>query len=132
MPFAHWPLVLGRPVNEIVLTLAQSGDKLTRTLLADTGAGAMSAPFEMLLDETDCLMCDGTVTQMVTLGGAYASTYPMYLIRVEVPSLQFDHEVLAVGVPATPAGVDGIACFRFLNRFAYGNFGDRLAFGLEA
>ena len=91
----------------------------------------MPAPFELLLDETDCLMCDGTVTQTVTLGGAYASTYPIYLIRVEMPSLAFDHDVLAVGVPNTPAGVDGIACFRFLNRFNYGNFGDRLAFGLE-
>jgi hypothetical protein len=26
---------------------------------------------------------------------------------------------------------DGIACFRFLNRFTYGNFGDPGQFGLE-
>jgi len=131
MPRALWPLTVGRPVIEIVLTLAQGGHKSTRTLLADTGAGAMHAPFEMLLDESDCLLCNGTVTQTVTLGGAYTSTYPIYLIRVEVPSLQFDHDLLAVGVPNPPAGLDGIACFRFLNRFTYGNFGDRLAFGLE-
>ncbi len=131
MPRADWPLILGRPVIEIVLTLAPGGQKMTRVLLADTGAGAMSAPFEMLLDETDCLMCDGTATQTITLGSAYTSTYPIYLIRVEMPSLQFDHDVLAVGIPNTPAGVDGIACFRFLNRFTYSNFGDRLAFGLE-
>src|SRR5437867_3612736 len=111
MPFAQWPLARGRPVIEIVLTMAQGGGKRTRTLLADTGAGAMAAPFDLLLDETDCLMCDGTVTQMTTLGGAYTGTYPIYLIRVEMPGLQFDHEVLAVGVSTTPAGVDGIACF---------------------
>jgi hypothetical protein len=27
--------------------------------------------------------------------------------------------------------VDGIACFGFLNRFHYGNFGDSALFGLE-
>ena len=131
MPRAHWPLVGGRPVIEVLLTLAQGGQKTRRILLADTGAGATAAPFELLLDENDCLLCDGTVTQTVTLGGAYTSTYPLYLIRVELPTLQFDHDVLAVGVPNPPAGVDGIACFRFLNRFTYGNFGDRSAFGVE-
>jgi len=132
MPRAHWPLAVGRPVIEIVLTLAQGGHKSPRTLLADTGAGAISAPFELLLDETDCLLCNGTLTRTVMLGGAYAGSYPIYLIRVEMPSLQFDHDVLAVGIPNPPAGVDGIACFRFLNRFTYGNFGDPLAFGLES
>ena len=132
MPRALWPLAFGRPVIEIVLSLAQGGQKLTRILLADTGAGSMSAPFDLLLDENDCLLCDGTVTQTVTLGGAYTSSYPLYLIRVEIPSLQFDHDVLAVGVPNPPPGLDGIACFPFLNRFTYGNFGDRLAFGLES
>jgi hypothetical protein len=36
-----------------------------------------------------------------------------------------------VGVPYPPPDFDGIACFRFLNRFTYGNFGDKNAFGLE-
>ncbi|HUY31727.1 MAG TPA: hypothetical protein VMV69_03030 [Pirellulales bacterium] len=31
-----------------------------------------------------------------------------------------------------PAGFDGVACFGFLNRFTYGNFGDPHQFGLEA
>jgi len=44
MPRAHWPLTRGWPVIEIFLTLAQGGHKLPRTLLADTGAGAMPAP----------------------------------------------------------------------------------------
>jgi hypothetical protein len=30
-----------------------------------------------------------------------------------------------------PRPFDGIACFRFLNRFTYGNFGDPNQFGLE-
>jgi hypothetical protein len=34
-------------------------------------------------------------------------------------------------VPAYPVGFGGIACFRFLNRFTYGNFGDPNQFGLE-
>ena len=99
MAYAHWPLVLGRPVIE--------------------------------MDETDCMLCDGTVTQTITLGGAYSSTYPIYLIHVQMPSLQFDHDVLAVGVPNTPESMDGIACFRFLNRFTYGNFGNAAVFGLK-
>ena len=36
-----------------------------------------------------------------------------------------------VGVPSVPPGFDGIACFPFLNRFTYGNFGDSGQFGLE-
>ena len=132
MPGDRWPFAFGRPVIEIVLTLAQGGQKLTRILLADTGAGSMPAPFELLLDENDCLLCDGTVTQTVTLGGAYSRSYPLYLIRVEMPSLHFDHDVLAVGVPNSPSGLDGIACFRFLNRFTYGNFGNPGVFGLES
>lgn len=55
-----------------------------------------------------------------------------YLIRVQVPRLGFDRNVRVVGVPSLPAGFDGIACFRFLNRFTYGNFGDPSQFGLEA
>jgi hypothetical protein len=36
-----------------------------------------------------------------------------------------------VGVRSVPAGFDGIACFAFLDRFTYGNFGDPGQFGLE-
>jgi hypothetical protein len=131
MPRADWPLVLGRPAIQVVLTLAQGGQKLTRTLLADTGAGETFSPFDLLLDETDCVLCDGTFTQTVTLGGAFNGSYPIYLIRVQIPVLQFDHDVLAVGVPNTPPNLEGIACFRFVNRFSYGNFGNSSQFCLE-
>ena len=42
----------------------------------------------------------------------------------------FEQYVRAVAVPAVPPGVAGFACFRFLNRFTYGNFGDTDGFGL--
>ncbi len=58
--------------------------------------------------------------------------YPIYGIRVEIPQLGFDERVEAACVPKTPAGLDGIACFRFLDRFAYGNFAVRGEIGLEA
>jgi hypothetical protein len=45
--------------------------------------------------------------------------------------LHFTSLVPAVGVPDPQNDFDGIACFRFLNRFTYGNFGDQGSFGLE-
>ena len=57
MARAQWPLVGNRPVIEVVLTLAQGGQKVNRTLLADTGAGNAQSAFEFLLDENDCLLC---------------------------------------------------------------------------
>ena len=42
-----------------------------------------------------------------------------------------DEQVRAVGVPSLPAGLEGMACFRFLCRFTYGNFGRSDQFGLE-
>lgn len=131
MPRLVLPLAHGRPVMQVVLTLAQGGGKVTRMLLADTGAGSMFSPFDLLLEEADCLLCDGTFVQTVDLGGAYSNAYPIYLLRVEIPSLHFDHHLRAVGVPHVPPDLDGIACFLFLNRFTYGNFGNPLEFALE-
>jgi len=121
----------GRPTIEVVLTLVQGGQTVTRTLLADTGAGTAQAPFEMLLDETDCLLCGGKTSKSVSLGGAYSGTFPIYVIRVEIPLLNFKHNLFVVGVATPPIDLDGIAGFRFLNRFSYGNFADSGRFGLE-
>lgn len=71
------------------------------------------------------------VRRLKTLSGAYAGSFPIYLVRVGLITLGFDRYVPAVAVPAAPAGFDGIACFRFLNRFSYGNFGDAGQFGSE-
>ncbi len=67
----------------------------------------------------------------VTLGGAYSGSFPVYQLRVRIPQVGFNRRILAVGVPANPRGFEGIAGFRFLNRFAYGNFGNPAEFGLE-
>jgi hypothetical protein len=116
MPRQQWSLAKGRPVIEIVLTLAPSGQMVPRTVLADTGAGASRVGFELILDEQDCVLCGGRPCQGVSLTGAFLGRFPVYLLRVQLQQLGFDHFVRAVGVPRTPAGLDGIACFRFLNR----------------
>jgi hypothetical protein len=73
----------------------------------------------------------GNPLHPVSLAGAYAGSFPTYGISVRLPVLGFDGNIRAVGVASVPAGFDGIACFRFLNRMTYGNFGDRGQFGLE-
>lgn len=131
MPRIQWPFRHGRPCVEIVLTLALGGQLLSRTLLADTGAGSRSADIDLLLDESDCLHCSATAAQSVILGGSYAGNFPTYLLSVRVPALGFAQTLRTVGVQSVPSGFDGIACFGFLNRFTYGNFGDPSQFGLE-
>ena len=127
----QWPLSNGRPVIEIVLTFALSGNSVMRTLLADTGAGSARSGFELILNEQDCVLCDGIPCPTISLGGAYSGVFPVYLIQVRVPQLSFDQSVRAVAVPQTPAALDGIAGYRFLNRFSFGNSGDPAHFGLE-
>jgi hypothetical protein len=131
MPRVQWPLRHGRPCVQVVLALAQGAQQLVRTLLADTGAGSQQADIDLLLEEDDCLLCGGYPGQPVTLGGAYAGSFPTYDLLVFLPALAFAKHLRVVGVPAKPAGFDGIACFRFLNRFTYGNWGDPGQFGLE-
>jgi hypothetical protein len=115
----------------VVLVKVQGGQLYSLTLLGDTGAGAQTAPFELILDEHDCIQSGGNPGTSITLGGAYAGTYPVYEVPIEIPALGFAGDVRAVGVQWLPRGFGGIACFGFLNRFAYGNFGDPGQFGLE-
>lgn len=122
-----WSLHYGRPTIEIVLVQTLDGSPVVRTLLSDTGAGAEFSAFELILDEHDCLLCGGTPIANVQLGGAYSGSFPIYGVRVQIPQISFD----VVGVPQAPSGVEGIAGFRFLNRFVYGNFGNRGQFGIE-
>src|SRR5438552_190594 len=131
MPQVQWALQNGRPCVQVVLTLAPSSEPLERTLIADTGAGSLHAGFEMILEEDDCLLCGGVPGQPMVLGGAYSGSFPVDELRVGIPALQFDQKLRVVGVPSLPTGFDGIAGFRFLNRFAYGNFGDAGQFDLE-
>lgn len=131
MPRALWSLLLGQPIIEVNLAVAQGGRAITRRLLADTGAGTANSGFDLLMDEQDCLLCGGNPTQPIVLGGAYSGSFPIYLLRVQIPILKFDRFVPVGGVSQNPQGLDGIACFRFLNRFTYGNLGDPRQFGLE-
>ena len=131
MPRAHWPHRNGRPSVEVVLTLAQSGQPLPRILLADTGAGSHKIGIDLLLKEADCLRCGGRLYLAIVLAGAYSGSFRTYFLPVQVPALGFDQDLRVVAVPSVPRGFDGIACFSFLNRFTYGNFGDAGRFGLE-
>jgi hypothetical protein len=67
----------------------------------------------------------------VVLGAAYTGPHPVYLLRVQVPGLGFDLNIPVIGVRSLPPGFDGLAAFRFLNRFTHGNFGHPDQFGLE-
>ena len=131
MPRQQWPLHNDRPIIQVSLTLAQGGQSVVRDLLADTGAGNAQAEFELVLEENDCLLCEANPTHDIVLSGAYAGNFPLYYVHVRLPHLGFDRFIPVVGVPTVPAGFDGIACFGFLNRFTYGNFGQAGQFGLE-
>jgi hypothetical protein len=126
-----WPLINNRPAVQVVLTLALGGQPYTRNLLADTGAGSRRSGADLLLDEQDCLLCGGVAHLPIVLGGAYVGPFPTYVVRVQLPALGFDSRLRAVAVSRLPAGFDGVACFRFLNRFSYGNFSDPNQFGFE-
>lgn len=130
MPRAVWPLADGRPVVQVELHTPEVRSAI-RTLLADTGAGTIRSEFELILDEDDCLLCGGRPFQSVKLRGAYHGTFPVYLIHVRIPVLGQDRYFRAAGVRTLPPGLDGIACFRFLSRFTFGNFGSRDQFGIE-
>jgi hypothetical protein len=130
MPRVTWPLLSDRPVVRIDVVLG--GQPTTLDLHADTGAGAANLAFDLILLASDCWLC-GTPTGYFTyLTGAQAGG-PCYFfrVRVQIPALAFDAELDAVGVPTVPYGFHGVAGFRLLNRFDYGNFGNPAHFGLE-
>jgi hypothetical protein len=128
MPPVFWPLRSERPRIEIILPRASG--IVVRSLLADTGAGNRRASFELVLAESDCLQLSRRPMGQTQLGGAYSGQFHVYSIEVRIPALQFIDNVPVVGVPAVPRNFDGIAGFKFLNRFQYGNFGDPDVFGL--
>jgi hypothetical protein len=131
MPRVLWALHNDRPSVWVQLTPATPGLPLTRVLLADTGAGNLNIPFELLLRDTDCLLCGGMPLGTVNLGRAYRGPHAVYRLRVLIPALGFDEYLQVVGIASPPPGFDGTACFSFLSRFTYGNFGHADQFGLE-
>jgi hypothetical protein len=130
MPRVTWPFVTDRPAVRIGVMLG--GQLTTIVLHADTGAGATSSAFELILLESDCWRCGNPLPWLMDLTGAHAGgPYHLFRVRVQIPALAFDDVLTAVGVPTVPIGFRGVAGFRFLNRFTYGNFGDPAHFGLE-
>ena len=130
MPRVTWPLLNDRPAVRVVVMLG--GQATTIDLHADTGAGAASSAFELLLLESDCWLYGRALGSFIELTGAHAGgPYYLFRVRVQIPGLAFDDELDAVGVPAVPDGFRGVAGFRLLNRFDDGNFGNPAHFGLE-
>ena len=127
-----WPLRVEQPVVVVRLTDA-FGLPHDRTLLADTGAGHDTAPFELVLSFTDCERFGNLRPSIVGISGAIEGIFPIFKMWVEVPQLEFRRKIAVVAVPhdQLPEGLDGIAAFRFLNSFTYGNFGNSAEFGLE-
>jgi len=117
MPRNQWVLSRGRPVIEVELTDATTGDFLPRLMLADTGAGDALAGFELILHEDDCQRSSDSPSHTASLGGAYSGIYLVYSVRIQIPAIGFDDNIPVVGVPDLDEDLDGIACFRFLNRF---------------
>jgi hypothetical protein len=131
MPRVTWPLRHGCPSIRVVLTLAAGSQALSLFLLADTGAGSSTSQFELILEESDCLLCGGNSIATVSLGGAYTGRFPLYVLPVQIPELGFDVPVGVAGVPTNQKGFEGMAGFPFLNRFTFSNFGNPAEFGLE-
>ena len=89
------------------------------------------APFELILLDEDCTAVNGILEGQVSVAGTYSGWFNVYSIKVRIPKLNFLSSVRVAGVQKVPEGFDGIACFKFLNRFHYGNFGDPKSFGLK-
>src|SRR5205809_7900205 len=98
MARAVWPLLSDRPRIEIVLTQSPGARQFTRDILADSGAGSARGPFELILDENDCLWYGNRPIRTVHLGGAYSGWHSVYLVRIRIPALGFDRRVRVVGV----------------------------------
>ena len=132
MAMVQWELVGNRPAIRVLLCDPHTGRETGRVLLADTGAGSKAAPFELLVDEEDCLLYARKRGHFLRLSGAYAGEFRVYDVNVRIEHLGYLYDIPAVGVSKTPRGFDGIAGFRFLSRFNFGNFGDPERFGLES
>jgi hypothetical protein len=128
-----WQLQNESPVVEVHLRDPLTGSTVPRTLLADTGAGRRNSKFELVLSDADCQRLGGQPIARVGLGGALIGQFPVYAVWVEIPARGVVRQVDVAAVPTSqlPHGLDGIAAFRFLNSFTYGNFGDANLFGLE-
>src|SRR5438132_9965983 len=119
MPRVTWPLLNDRPAVHVSV-ITPDGQTMTFDLHADTGAGAATSWFDLILLEDDCWLCGSPTRSLINLTGACAGgPYILFDVRVQIPPLAFDAVLSAVGVPAVPDGFRGVAGFRLLNRFDY-------------
>lgn len=128
-----WLLRRGQPHIEVMLREPVSGHLISRTVLADTGAGPRHSAITLILSESDCQHFARKLVGMVSLAGFISGWFQVYELEVEIPQLQFTGFANSAAVASNqlPLDLDGIACFAFLNRFTYGNFGSPNQFGLE-
>lgn len=133
MPRVTWQLQNERPIVEIYLRDPLTGSLILRTLLAGTGAGHRYSKYDVILSDSDCQRFSRKRGGLVRLGGAIMGWFPIHMVWIEIPALAVARRVAAVAVlvPQMPTNLDGIAAFRFLNSFTYGNFGDANQSGLE-
>ena len=133
MPRVTWPLAHNHPVVQVHLWEPATGMRGMRTLVADTGAGPSNSPVELFLSQQDCQQFGLLASRSVKLSGAISGQFLTYELWVEIPQLLALRRAAVASIPISqlPAGLDGIASFRFLNGFTYGNFGDANQFGLE-
>jgi hypothetical protein len=128
-----WPLVNERPVIQVTFLGTEDGQEYIRTLLADTGGGRRNSHWDVILSVNDCRLFGLDQAGMAHLVGAYTGDFPMVSVQAALPALPVIRELVAVAVPSDQVrpGTDGLAGFRFLSAFHYGNFGDPEQFGLE-
>ncbi len=133
MPRRSWLLHNDIPVIQIELREPFTGFTATRTLVADTGAGPRFSPFELVLGVADGLRFGTRVLRSARVGGAFNGQFPIRAVTIEIPALNLSRQADALIVPDLSLidGLDGFACFRFLNAFTYGNFGNPNEFGSE-
>jgi len=132
-PRQTWLLHNDLPVIEVLLLEPFTGSWESLTLLADTGAGPRFSPFEIVLSHADIARFGQEESGFAGVSGALQGQFRVHRVRLQIPSLRVDLAVDALSAPSSSliGGLDGIAAFRFLNSFSYGNFGSPYEFGLE-
>ena len=133
MPRQSRLLVNDCPAVETELREPYSGFTATRTLLADTGARRRFGPADLILWPADTARFGISEVASAGVSGALQGQFRVFLVEIEMPALRLVRSVRALSVPSSHffPGFDGFACFRFLNTFTYGNFGNPAEFGLE-
>jgi hypothetical protein len=88
---------------------------------------------DLVLTESDRRQFSAGQEGTLRLGSAFTARFLSFWVPISIPALGFRALCIAVAVPSSrfPVQLQGIACFRFLNRFTYGNFGETDQFGLE-